>query len=134
MRVLIADDDYVCRSLLFHFLKPYGTCTQVSCGNEALTALRSAFTACRYFDLVLLDIMMPDIDGMDVLRNLRSLEERERLTQEQSARVLMTTGLDDPKNVMQAFRDSCDGYLVKPVNQNQLLKQLRDLSLIKGGA
>jgi two-component system chemotaxis response regulator CheY len=74
--------------------------------------------------------MMPEMDGQAVLREIRAIEEGAGTRHERRAKILMTTALKDAKNVMTAFRELCDGYLVKPIDKAKLLKYLTELGLI----
>jgi len=82
------------------------------------------------YELICLDIMMPEMNGFDVLSKLREAEEQRGLYGRAAAKVMMTTGLDDWPNIRNAFRDQCDGYLVKPLNRPKLVQDLRGLGLI----
>jgi two-component system chemotaxis response regulator CheY len=75
--------------------------------------------------------MMPEMDGQTVLREIRTIEDGAGIRQGRGVKILMTTALKDGKNVMQAFRDLCDGYVVKPIEKAKLLKCLREFGLIE---
>jgi two-component system chemotaxis response regulator CheY len=74
--------------------------------------------------------MMPEMDGQTVLREIRAIEEGAGTRHERRVKILMTTALKDAKNVMTAFRELCDGYLVKPIDKAKLLKYLAELGFI----
>ena len=131
MRALIAEDDFTSRLLMQKLLAPYGECHVAINGREALEAFKSARSKRRPYDLICLDIMMPEMDGQTVLREIRAIEDGAGVRLGRGVKVLMTTGLKDGKNVMQAFRDLCDGYVVKPIEKAKLLKCLREFGLIE---
>ena len=131
MRALIAEDDFTSRLMLQKLLAPYGESHVAVDGREALDAFRAARQKRRPYDLVCLDIMMPEMDGQSVLREIRAIEEGAGISAGRGARILMTTALKDPKNVMTAFRELCDGYLVKPIDKTKLLKYLREFGLVE---
>ena len=112
------------------FLEMYGTCRAVDTGDEALNAFTEAFEKGEPFDLVCLDIMMPGMDGHSVLVKLREFEEEKGVGGLKGARVVMTTGLSDAKNVVQAFKEQCEAYLVKPITLDKLQEKLSELELI----
>lgn len=130
MKSLIVEDDFTSRLLLQRLLQPYGECHICVNGKEAIDAFGNALSAKEPYALVCLDIMMPEMDGQDALREMRRLERAEGIIPSAGAKVVMTTALDDKKNIMGAFREQCDIYLVKPIDRDKLLESLRALSLI----
>jgi two-component system chemotaxis response regulator CheY len=131
MKVLIAEDDFTSRLLMQKLLAPYGESHVAINGREALEAFNLARSKRRPYDLICLDIMMPEMDGQAVLREIRTIEDGAGIRQGRGVKILMTTALKDGKNVMQAFRDLCDGYVVKPIEKAKLLKCLREFGLIE---
>ncbi len=130
MRILIAEDDFISRSLMLELLRPYGTCDLANNGHEALEAFKRAHAEGSPYRLVCLDIMMPLIDGQEVLRRIRAFEVENKVGVVDSCRVIMTTALDDFQNIMSAFRDRCEAYLNKPIDRAKLVAQLESLGLI----
>jgi two-component system, chemotaxis family, chemotaxis protein CheY len=131
MRALIAEDDFTSRLLMQKLLAPYGESHVAINGREALEAFKEARKKRRPYDLVCLDIMMPEMDGQTVLREIRAIEEGAGTRPGRGVKILMTTALKDAKNVMASFREQCDGYLVKPMDKAKLLKYLREFGLIQ---
>lgn len=131
MRILIVEDDETSRRLLQQFLSPYGECDIVQDGEAALSAFRHAFEEGRAYTLICLDIMMPEMDGHSVLRNIRAFEQQEDVARSDIARVVMTSALDDSQNVLGAFKEGCEGYIVKPIKKADLVHQLEKLGLIE---
>ena len=77
------------------------------------------------FDLICLDINMPDVDGHETLRRIRKLEATFGfLPGQRASRILMSTATRAPEDVVGAFREQCDAYLVKPVSAESLFTQL----------
>jgi len=130
MRTLIVDDDDVCRTSLRIALEPYGPIVEVVTGREAVESVRDALLADQRFDLVTLDIMMPDMDGQTALMAIRNLELVKGIAPGKGARVLMTTALNSGRSVLDAFREQCDGYLIKPLELEKLYLELSRLGLI----
>lgn len=129
MRTLIAEDDFTSRLLLQKLLAPYGEVHFAINGKEALQAYKHARDRNRSYHLVCLDIMMPEMDGQTVLREIRAIEEGERSLRKRRAKVLMTTALDDWNNLSTAFKELCDGYLTKPIDRAKLVRFLREMKL-----
>jgi two-component system, chemotaxis family, chemotaxis protein CheY len=130
MKSLIVEDDFTSRLLLQTILSRYGECHVAVNGREAVDAFSAARASGRGYDLVCMDIMMPEMDGHAALEAIRNAEMEEATRFEPAARVVMTTALDNVKNVAAAFRGLCDAYLVKPINSSELIEQLREFSLV----
>ena len=132
MRTLIADDDFTNRLLLQTFLGRYGECHVTVNGREAVEAFRAARAAGQKYDLVCLDIMMPEMDGHAALRAIREEEAKAGIFSK-GAKILMTTALSEGKDVVAAFQGLCDSYLVKPISPVRLLQDLKQFGLVKSG-
>ena len=130
MRTLIVEDDFTSRLLLQAFLSRYGECHIAVNGKEALTAFRAAQESGQKYDLICMDIMMPEMDGQTAVKEIRALEEDGGTLSTQGVKIIMTTALDDVKNVVESFKSLCDAYLFKPIDRDKLLDHLRDLHLV----
>jgi len=129
MKILIVEDDFTSRLLLHEVLKSYGTVELAVDGQEAVDAFHSALEAGEPYRLICLDIMMPVKDGHQTLREIRALEEKRGLLPRECTKIIMTTALGDPRNVMDSYHDLCDAYLIKPVDRGSLLKELVQLGI-----
>jgi len=131
MRTLIVEDDLVSRRFLQKLLSPFGECHVAVNGREAVEAFSLALVEREPYDLVCLDIMMPEMDGQLCLKELRRIEEEMKVPSNQEAKIFMVTALDSMKNVMEAYyRGGCTAYLVKPVEKDKLYATLREYKLI----
>lgn len=131
MRTLIVEDDFTSRLLLQRILLPYGEAHVAVDGEEAVKAFSSALEAGQPYDLVCLDIMMPKKDGHEVLREIRGIEGKRGVLGLDGAKVIMVTALNDSVNIMASFVSQCEAYIVKPLDKNKLLKEIRLLGLIE---
>lgn len=130
MKILIVEDDFSNRFLLQKFLADYGTCYTATNGKEAVEAVKTAMDAGEPYDLICLDIMMPEMDGQDALKLIRKMEEEKGILSSEGSKIIMATALGDMKNVNNAFHNLCDGYLTKPINKKDLHKNLQTLQLV----
>ena len=130
MRTLIAEDDPTSRLLLQKFLSQYGECDVAENGVACVDAFNAAVGRGDPYELICMDIMMPDMDGRTALTRIRELEEAAGTPWKDHVPVIMTTALDDVKDVMAGFRGLCDAYLTKPIYSSALREQLETLGLV----
>lgn len=130
MRILVAEDDLISRKFLFKFLSRYGECDLVVDGVEALDAYLMAVKESDPYDLICLDIMMPKVDGVKVLKYIRDLETQRGILPEKRSKIIMTTALAETKFVQNAFDIGCDAYAAKPIDTEKLISVLKKLGLV----
>jgi two-component system chemotaxis response regulator CheY len=116
--------------LLQTFLSRYGECHIAVNGKEAVEAFRSAFEQGQKYDLICMDIMMPEMDGREAVRQVRAFEEAHGVLSTYGAKIIMTTALDDVRQVIRSFQVLCDAYLVKPIDLAQLLAHMKTYRLV----
>ena len=115
LRILIAEDDWELRQLFSHVLTKNGYAVKgVSNGQEALDAVDM-----EYFDLIISDIMMPVMDGYELVRALRGTGS--------TTPVLMITAKDAFDDMRQGFQSGVDDYMVKPINVNEMVLRVQAL-------
>jgi two-component system chemotaxis response regulator CheY len=133
MKTLIVEDDDVNREFLVDFFSEFGSVESAGNGFAALDLFQDASMRDEPFDLVCMDIMMPDLDGQEALKEIRELETDKGLDSKDIVKVIMMTGLDDRENVTNAYVDGgCHGYLTKPVSTKDIIALLKQLGLIEG--
>jgi DNA-binding response OmpR family regulator len=125
MRVLVVEDEPALRSYLVPLLERSGYAVHaVGSGAEALATI-----AQRAPDVVLLDVGLPDLSGLDVCREIRRAPSY--------LPVLILTGLDTPEDELRGFAVSADDYITKPVQPDTLLARIRAVlrlsQLARGG-
>ena len=130
MRTLIVEDDFTSRLLLQSLLSRYGECHIAVNGREAVDAFRRAWESGQPYDLICMDIMMPEMDGQSAVREIRACEKGQGTLSATGVKIIMTTALDDVKNVVESFKLLCDAYVFKPIDTGSLLDHLRFLRLI----
>lgn len=128
MLSLVVEDDFTSRLILQKVLRDYGEVHLAANGAEAVAAFRDARVCGVPYDLVCLDIMLPGLSGQEVLAAIRATEQADFVVSK-TAKVVMVTAADDKSNVLTAFREQCDAYLVKPVETRLLRQQLSQLGI-----
>jgi two-component system chemotaxis response regulator CheY len=131
MKTLIADDDIDCGLLLRAVFERYGPTCVTTNGQEAVDAAREALDAGQPYNLITMDITMPDMDGRTALKEIRRLETDRGIAPIHGARVIMMTGHNDSENILGSFRSECDAFAIKPMDPVKLLGYVRAFGLIE---
>ena len=115
LKILIAEDDRELRRMFAHVLIKNGySVKEVSNGKEALDAIDR-----DYFDLVISDIMMPTVDGYELVRTLRESGN--------TTPVMMITAKDAFDDMRLGFLSGSDDYMIKPININEMVLRVQSL-------
>ena len=124
MKMLVVDDELVSRKKLQKILSNLGECGAAECGKAAITAFEKALKEKDPFDLVTLDIVMPEMDGTEVLVELRELEKEARVPEKEKAVIMMVTSHGDKDNIVTSLSAGCDDYIVKPFDKGTIFNKL----------
>lgn len=128
MRMLLVEDDFASRRLMQKYLAGYGDVDVVVDGTEAVDANRLALAEDKPYDLIFMDIMLPEMDGQEALKHIRQQERDRGIDSKSASKVIMTTALGDPRNVVKAYNEGeADSYLVKPIEKAKLVEEMRKL-------
>ena len=129
MKILIAEDDLVSRKYLSKVLSNYGDCDLVIDGLEAIDAYMMAMREKEPYDLICLDIMMPKIDGVKVLKTIRDLEIQEGIKVDSRVKIIMTTALGETQVIQTSFDYGCDAYASKPIDVTKMIDVMKKIGL-----
>jgi len=130
MKSLVADDVLVIRRLIHRALSPFGKCDVSINGKETISKFINSHKNGERYDLICLDILMPKMDGLQVIKDIRQYERTNNIPESKRVKILMTTVLDEANVVDKAFEYGCDGYMTKPIHLDKLFAQIRKLGLI----
>jgi len=130
MRILIVEDDPVSNTLLTAMLTKYGETNSLQTGNGVVAEFVAAHEQHRPYDLICLDIMLPGMDGQEILKQIRLWEKEQGVLGLDGVKIIMITALSDRFNIMEAFRSQCEGYIVKPIRHDKVREQLLALGCI----
>ncbi len=131
MKTLIVDDELTTRMMLKKIMFPYGVCDTVSNGKEAIQAFWLAMKEKQPYDLICLDILMPEVSGKVVLQKIREIEQKSQLKEHQKVSIFMVTSINDSKMIMETVvKYGCDSYLLKPVSKQKVISKLKQYGLI----
>lgn len=134
MRVLVVEDDFGSRRMMQKLLESYPDIDVdvVVDGEESIEAFKIAWEENKPYDLIFMDIMMPKMDGHEALKRLRALERDMGIKPSDEAKIVMTSVLEDPKNVIEAYYGgSATSYMVKPIDREKLDRELARIRAAK---
>lgn len=115
MAVLVVDDNTTNQKILQEMLQNWGMLpTIASCGKDALTALEKAADAGQPYQLVILDVQMPEMSGFELVEHMRNAPEQKPAT------VMMLTSAGNRGDAARCRELGISGYLMKPVSQSDL--------------
>lgn len=124
MKCLIIEDNEFLREGLVMFLQDHAQIQVAGNGREGVELFTEALARLEPFDLVLLDIVMPEMDGQQALKLMRKAEKGNGMAGRKSV-IIMTTSLNSPANMEEAIWDGdCTDYLVKPISRADLMAML----------
>jgi len=121
-KILVVDDDFINRKLIKEMLGERAACDEASCGNEAILAYSHAVEKNEPYQVILLDVAMPDMDGIEVLKRIRLMEHDRGIPLGKGLPIIMVAAFKKP--FMKSFIEGCDDYILKPVNKEELLKKI----------
>lgn len=130
MRILIVDDEMVSRTKMETILASMGSCQSADCGSAAIDLYQQSFDDESWYDLVMLDIDMPDMQGGEVLKQLRKIENFGA----HRASVVMVTAKSDQNHVLTCLKSGCDAYIAKPFNAEIINEKLIELGFLNEDA
>ncbi|WP_163970455.1 response regulator transcription factor [Oceanobacillus halotolerans] len=113
-KVLIVDDEKRMLDLIALYLRPqHYTCTKALGAKEALSYIEK-----ETYDLVLLDIMMPEMDGWELCQEIRKLSD---------VPIIMVTAREEKEDVIKGLKLGADDYITKPFNEDELIARMEAL-------
>ncbi|UCD79656.1 MAG: HDOD domain-containing protein [Desulfobacterales bacterium] len=129
MRILVVDDEMVSRTKLELIMEYFGECQAVDHGEDALAAFYEAHRDKNPFNLIMLDIDLPGMDGIRLLSAIRNAEKELNIEKADRAKILMTTSYRDKDRIVASIQSGCDDYIGKPFDLNLIRDKLSKLGI-----
>lgn len=127
MKILIVDDDLANCQLIKHLVMSFGDSDMANNGEKALTAFYKAHEEKDPYDVIFLDIMMPEKDGHEVLREIRDWEAENLSYGKGEAKIVMVSALDSKDHILSSFKEGCEFFLVKPISRSKVLNVMAEM-------
>jgi two-component system chemotaxis response regulator CheY len=130
MKSLVVEDEFTSRVLLQYVLSSYGECHIAVNGEEAVDAFHAALASGAPYNLISMDIRMPEMDGNEAIRRIRAIEAESHLLSTPAVKILLVTAVENPEDAEQLLHARSDARIGKPIEATKLLDELRKLALI----
>ncbi len=132
MKVLVVDDEVVSRKKMVKILGKFGECEEAENGKQAIEKFSvNAVDGTTPFDVITLDISMPDMSGLDVLKRIRKIETEKSIEKEDQVKILMVTSKSEKETVRSSIEGGCNDYVIKPFNNQSIEIKLERVGLLK---
>lgn len=128
-KILVVDDELVSRKKMAKILTNYGRCSEVETGTLAIKMFEQALLKGEPFDLISLDVGLPDRSGTEILIEIREIEAEKPMLVKTPVKVLMVTAHSDRDTVLTSIQAGCDQYVVKPFTPDLVYKKLKEMGL-----
>lgn len=120
MKILIIEDDESTQLLLKKIFTPSVECSIFAEAMDAISVFVDRMMAFDPFDAVLIDINLPDMNGVNALKLIRKFEKVKGIMNNRKAKIIMMTGDANEQNVKESVKNGCDNFLIKPVTQDKI--------------
>ncbi|MBF0537851.1 MAG: response regulator [Nitrospirae bacterium] len=129
MNTLIVDDEKVTAKMLKRLFSRYGVCDVAGNGEDAINLFKDALQNNRPYDLVVMDVMMPVVTGIEAYEAIREYERKCGIKNGSEAKIVLMTGMGISREMFNLYKTSCMAYLYKPIDMKELLAVLNRLKL-----
>ncbi|MFP4527581.1 MAG: response regulator [Candidatus Kapaibacterium sp.] len=129
MRILCVDDEPVALAKLSGMLEKYGKVDKAENGKDAFDLFYKALYGFDPYELITIDIYMPEMHGLDLLAKIRSEESKFPIY---VSKIVMVTAEGTADNVIQAAKSHVDAFIVKPIKKDVLAQKMEEIGLSQG--
>ncbi len=128
MKILVVDDEYVSLKKMKILMSGYGDVDTASSGREALDKFSKSYWDEQFYDLITIDIEMPDMTGLELLERII---DQEKLLMITPAKKIIITAEGTAENLAIAYKYKVSGFIVKPVQRLVLDKKLSSMGFAR---
>ncbi len=129
-KILIVDDSASIREELTAILSPIAECHLAADGREAVDLIRKTQGEKKNFDLVIMDVIMPEKDGLTAVKEIREFEQEQGWSGDKTLTIVIATTIKDPSRILIAqYECGADAYIAKPFTEKTVLQTLRNNGL-----
>ena len=130
VKCLVVDDDELGRELIAGYLQGIADCSMAENGLQAVEMFRAAFEGGSPYHLIILDIVMPEMDGHSAAKEIRTIEKDWGVPITDGVSIIVQSALNTPHDVIEAYLSARSAaHLLKPVRPEKLLATLEKLGI-----
>lgn len=130
MKSLILEDDPVTTKIIANYLINFGMVVTAGSAKEAFEIYNDTAFSSTPFDLICLDLQLPEYDGVEFLKEIRQSEESSGIALPFGVKIVVLTSSEEPGIASEVQAKGCDAFLSKPLNREKLKSELMRLKLI----
>ncbi len=134
LRILIVDDNYTSRSQIKAIFGQYGDCDCAPNGEIAYQLFLSAHQENIPYDVITMDIDMPNVKGDEIVKKIRQWEKNNKVYKHdhgKEAAVIMISALSIKDTIMSSFKNGCEAYIVKPITKSKVEEVIEEIKMQK---
>jgi two-component system chemotaxis response regulator CheY len=131
MKTLIIEDDSSANSIFVRYFENYGACDSATTGFDGMQKFMDALNSGDLYNLVIIDIILPDMNGYQLLETIRLEEDMRKFSNSERAKIILTTSLDDEENrkLIEKLKYGYETYYVKSFALDGIEKNLKELGI-----
>ena len=130
-KILIVDDSTSIREQLTAILSPVAECHTAGDGQEAVDIIKQTQGKGKNFHLVIMDVIMPEKDGLTAVKEIREFEKARGWTGKNTLTIIIATTIKDPSKILIAqYECGADAYIAKPFTEKTVLQTLSNNGLL----
>lgn len=127
MKFLVVDDDVISRSKMVAIVERFGAYHSVESGKAAISLFQAHLEESNPFDMIMLDIGLPDMDGTEVLYHIREMENAYHVAKADRVIIIMVTSHSDKDHVITSLQVGCNDYVAKPFDLTLIRRKLEEI-------
>jgi len=131
MKILIVDDDFLARQFLLTILQNNNECHIAMNGEDAMELFNLSVMSSQPFDIILLDIVMPIMNGHQVIEKVRETEKHYNIPKDRMVKIVITSAKDDAQHKIKSLKAGADKYLTKPLSPQKVISIIKSFNIHK---
>ncbi len=130
MKTLIVDDDTMVREALRHLLGQFGIVDEGENGVEGIRYIEESYRLNQPYNLILLDIVLPELDGYALIRKVRECEQTHNVELGKETKIVVISSRYDEPTILEAVGYGAMGVVQKPINSETVLNNIKRLRVV----